>query len=159
MIKMMPMTHRPIGPRSRLLMISRLNGAKAISPNKTASRNSDLAKLGDLAVIASALTPKTSLATLAMKALSTPPEYAIITEVMSRKLSFKALNFKVVAAGDSYNDVGMLQAANRGYFFDAPEKVTIDYPEIPTIVGYNELITALDKFLDEMKAQNDALAS
>jgi len=73
--------------------------------------------------------------------------------------SFKALNFKVVAAGDSYNDVGMLQAANRGYFFDAPEKVTIDYPEIPTIVGYNELLTALDEYLDEMKAQNDSPAS
>lgn len=67
--------------------------------------------------------------------------------------AFKSLNFKVFAAGDSYNDVGMLEAADRGYFFDAPERVSLDYPKIPTIFGYQNLIRVLDEQIAEALVQ------
>lgn len=58
-------------------------------------------------------------------------------------LGFKAMNFKVVATGDSYNDVPMLTAADRGWFFCPPDNVCRDHPEIPPVQSYAELKEAL----------------
>jgi phosphoserine/homoserine phosphotransferase len=46
------------------------------------------------------------------------------------------LNFKVVAAGDSYNDIGMLKQANEGILFDPPENVVSDYPQFSVSMNY-----------------------
>ncbi|MSR14433.1 MAG: bifunctional phosphoserine phosphatase/homoserine phosphotransferase ThrH [Gammaproteobacteria bacterium] len=56
--------------------------------------------------------------------------------------AFKAMNYKVVATGDSYNDVPMLSEADHGWFFCPPENVCRDYPEIPVVRGYAELKAA-----------------
>jgi len=53
--------------------------------------------------------------------------------------SLQALNFKVVATGDSYNDVGMLTQANFGVFFNPPEKIIQEFPKIPVARDYEEL--------------------
>jgi len=53
--------------------------------------------------------------------------------------AFKALNFKVLAAGDSYNDTGMLEEAALGALFRAPENVIADFPDFPVCHSYQEL--------------------
>ena len=58
--------------------------------------------------------------------------------------SLKALNFKVMAAGDSFNDTGMLGAADRGFFLHAPENVTRAFPQFKTMASYGELKAAIE---------------
>jgi len=53
--------------------------------------------------------------------------------------ALRALNFRVIAAGDSYNDVGMLAAADVGILFRPPQNVIRRLPEVP---GHAELRTA-----------------
>jgi phosphoserine/homoserine phosphotransferase len=53
--------------------------------------------------------------------------------------AFKSLNYTIVAAGDSYNDISMLQEADFGMLFCPPEKVVTDYPEFAVALNYTEL--------------------
>ncbi len=53
--------------------------------------------------------------------------------------AFRALRFATVAAGDSYNDIGMLEEADRGILFAPPERVQTDYPQLPVCLDYAEL--------------------
>ena len=53
---------------------------------------------------------------------------------------FKALNFRVFAAGDSYNDTGMLQEAELGVLFKAPDNVISEFPALPVRNSYTGLI-------------------
>ncbi len=53
--------------------------------------------------------------------------------------AFKGLNFNVVAAGDSYNDTGMLAAADRGILFNAPDNVIKDFPAFAVSHDYDTL--------------------
>jgi len=53
--------------------------------------------------------------------------------------ALKGLNYHVIAFGDSYNDIGMIQEADQGFFFNPPETVMIDYPEIPVTRSYRDL--------------------
>ena len=57
--------------------------------------------------------------------------------------SFKALNFRVAAAGDSYNDTGMLQEADAGFFYRAPANVVAEFPNIPAHETYEALLAAI----------------
>lgn len=57
--------------------------------------------------------------------------------------AFKALNFKTVAAGDSYNDIGMLEEADAGFLFCPPAKVRADFPQFPVTGNYDELRDAI----------------
>ena len=57
--------------------------------------------------------------------------------------AFHALNYRVVAAGDSYNDVAMLEEADTGLFFDAPASVIAQYPSFQAVSGYEQLAAAL----------------
>jgi phosphoserine/homoserine phosphotransferase len=54
--------------------------------------------------------------------------------------AFHNLNFKVFAAGDSYNDTGMLGEADRGFFYCAPANVVKDFPQFPLVTDYDTLI-------------------
>ncbi len=53
--------------------------------------------------------------------------------------AFKALNFKVIAAGDSYNDTAMLAEAQAGILFRPPQNVIDEFPQFPVTRGYEEL--------------------
>ncbi|OQW46721.1 MAG: phosphoserine phosphatase/homoserine phosphotransferase bifunctional protein [Nitrospira sp. HN-bin3] len=59
--------------------------------------------------------------------------------------SLKALNFFTVAAGDSYNDLGMLGEADKGFFFRPPEHLTKEFPAFPVMQTYGELQDCLVK--------------
>ncbi len=49
------------------------------------------------------------------------------------------LNYRVIAAGDSYNDTTMLAAADAGILFRAPDNVIAEFPQFPTATAYSEL--------------------
>jgi phosphoserine/homoserine phosphotransferase len=53
------------------------------------------------------------------------------------------LNFRVVAAGDSYNDTAMLGAAHAGILFRPPQNVIDEFPQFPVTRSYDELRAAL----------------
>ncbi len=53
--------------------------------------------------------------------------------------AFQNLNFKVIAAGDSFNDTGMLGEADQGIFVNAPENVTQSFPQFSVVHGLGEL--------------------
>ena len=53
--------------------------------------------------------------------------------------SFHALNFKVIAAGDSYNDTSMLGEADAGILFCPPQNVIDEFPQFPVTTNYAEL--------------------
>ena len=52
--------------------------------------------------------------------------------------ALQSLGFKVLAGGDSYNDVSMLQAADAGFFFCPPESIVKEYPQFPVAETYSE---------------------
>ena len=58
--------------------------------------------------------------------------------------AFKALNFQVMAAGDSYNDTAMLGAAHAGIFFRPPAGITGEFPQFPVTREYAELMAAIE---------------
>ncbi|HEX5393030.1 MAG TPA: bifunctional phosphoserine phosphatase/homoserine phosphotransferase ThrH [Rhodocyclaceae bacterium] len=58
---------------------------------------------------------------------------------------FKELNFKVMAAGDSYNDTAMLGEAHAGILFHPPENVIREFPQFPVTRSYSELRAEIDK--------------
>jgi phosphoserine/homoserine phosphotransferase len=58
--------------------------------------------------------------------------------------ALKSLNFQVLAAGDSYNDTGMLSAAHAGFFIHPPESITREFPQFPVTRSYAELTAALN---------------
>ncbi|MBT6817980.1 MAG: bifunctional phosphoserine phosphatase/homoserine phosphotransferase ThrH [Nitrosomonadales bacterium] len=64
--------------------------------------------------------------------------------------ALQKLNFKVVAAGDSYNDIGMLKQADEGILFDPPKNVINEYPEFSVSNNYddfkNKLLRCKAKF-------------
>jgi phosphoserine/homoserine phosphotransferase len=53
--------------------------------------------------------------------------------------AFKNLNFRVIAAGDSYNDPTMLAEADAGILFHAPDNVVREFPQYPAVQEYGEL--------------------
>lgn len=54
-------------------------------------------------------------------------------------LALRELKFKVIAAGDSYNDTTMLKAADQGILFKPPQNVIDEFPEFPVTNTYQEL--------------------
>jgi phosphoserine/homoserine phosphotransferase len=53
--------------------------------------------------------------------------------------AFKSLNYEVFAAGDSYNDINMLNESDLGIFFQAPEHIKQEYPNLLTADSHEEL--------------------
>jgi phosphoserine/homoserine phosphotransferase len=54
--------------------------------------------------------------------------------------ALKALNYRVIAAGDSYNDTAMLGAADAGFLIHAPEKVKSEFPQFKAVEAHAELL-------------------
>lgn len=53
--------------------------------------------------------------------------------------AFQSLNYRVIAAGDSYNDTSMLAQAETGILFSAPQRVIDEFPQFPVTNTYSEL--------------------
>lgn len=57
--------------------------------------------------------------------------------------AFHGLNYRVVAAGDSYNDTTMLGEADASFLFHAPANVIAEFPQFPALDSYDELLDAI----------------
>jgi len=61
--------------------------------------------------------------------------------------AFKELKYRVLAMGDSYNDVNMLKEAHRGILFCPPQNVIDEFPQFPVTTSYEELKAVFEKEL------------
>ena len=57
--------------------------------------------------------------------------------------ALRGLNYRVVAAGDSYNDAAMLGAAHAGFWFHAPDAIAAQFPQFPPNHTYDELLASI----------------
>lgn len=62
--------------------------------------------------------------------------------------AFHSLKYRVIAAGDSYNDTTMLAAADHGFLFRAPGHVIAEFPQFPALSAYDELLSAISAILE-----------
>jgi phosphoserine/homoserine phosphotransferase len=53
--------------------------------------------------------------------------------------AFQGLNYRIIAAGDSYNDTTMLSQAEAGILFKSPQNVIDEFPQFPAVHEYDEL--------------------
>ena len=68
----------------------------------------------------------------------------------SKYTTVKALQscgFQTIASGDSFNDLGMIQASKAGFLFKSTEQIKKDHPELPAFETYDELLAAIKKAL------------
>ena len=56
--------------------------------------------------------------------------------------AFQSLNFRILAAGDSYNDTTMLGAASTGFLFRSPDNVIAEFPQFRSFTDFDELLAA-----------------
>ena len=57
--------------------------------------------------------------------------------------ALQSIGFDTIASGDSYNDLGMIQAGKAGFLFRTTDKIKADYPNIPAYETYDELMAAI----------------
>ncbi len=58
--------------------------------------------------------------------------------------ALKGLNYRVIAAGDSFNDTGMLGAADAGFFIHAPDGIAAQFPQFRRHASHAELLGSID---------------
>ena len=59
--------------------------------------------------------------------------------------ALQSIGYDTIAAGDSYNDLAMIQASKAGFLFRSTDKIKADYPELPAFETYDELMAAIRK--------------
>ena len=62
--------------------------------------------------------------------------------------ALQSIGFETIAAGDSYNDLAMIQAGKIGFLFRTTEKIKADFPQIPAYETYEDLLTAIRTALE-----------
>jgi phosphoserine/homoserine phosphotransferase len=63
--------------------------------------------------------------------------------------AMRRLNYTVIAVGDSYNDIAMLQTADHGILYRPPENVRREYPDFPVAGGFSELKEAIQSIIGD----------
>ena len=59
--------------------------------------------------------------------------------------ALQSIGFETIAAGDSYNDLGMIQASKAGILFRSTEQIRKDHPELPACESYDDLLALIRK--------------
>lgn len=62
--------------------------------------------------------------------------------------ALQAAGMETIASGDSFNDLGMIQASKAGFLFRSTESIKADYPEIPAFDEYADLLAAIKAAMD-----------
>lgn len=57
--------------------------------------------------------------------------------------ALQSIGYETIASGDSFNDLGMIQASKAGFLFKSTEQIKTDYPELPAYEEYDELLAAI----------------
>jgi len=60
--------------------------------------------------------------------------------------AFHQIGFSVIAAGDSYNDLSMLRAADHAALFRSPARVREEHPDLPALDDYDDLLDLIERF-------------
>ncbi|MBR3680044.1 MAG: bifunctional phosphoserine phosphatase/homoserine phosphotransferase ThrH [Oscillospiraceae bacterium] len=57
--------------------------------------------------------------------------------------ALQSIGYETIASGDSFNDLGMIQASKAGFLFRSTEQIKADYPQYPAFETYDELLAAI----------------
>ncbi len=63
--------------------------------------------------------------------------------------ALQSIGFETIASGDSFNDLGMIQASKAGFLFRSTEQIKKDYPQFPAFESYDELLAAIKEVIAE----------
>lgn len=63
--------------------------------------------------------------------------------------ALQSIGYETIASGDSYNDLGMIQASKAGFLFKSTEQIKKDHPELPAFEEYDELLAAIKKHYNQ----------
>ena len=66
---------------------------------------------------------------------------------LSTVKAFQSIGYDTIAAGDSFNDLGMIQASQHGFLFRSTEQIKRDYPQYPAFEEYEELLSAIKEIV------------
>ena len=101
------------------------------------------------------LMKKLNWPTLFCNTLQVAPDGKIVGYTMrcpqSKLTTVKALQgcgFNTIAAGDSYNDLGMIRASKAGFLFRSTAQIKADNPDLPAFETYDDFLDAILKVLD-----------
>jgi phosphoserine/homoserine phosphotransferase len=61
--------------------------------------------------------------------------------------ALQSMGFETIAAGDSYNDLGMINASKAGFLFRSTDKIKADNPNLPAYEDFDDLLTAIKEVL------------
>ena len=62
--------------------------------------------------------------------------------------ALQAIGYDTIASGDSFNDLGMINQAEKGFLFRAPEHIIKDNPKVKAFTEYKDLLKAIKKTID-----------
>lgn len=62
--------------------------------------------------------------------------------------ALQSIGYDTIAAGDSFNDLGMIQASKAGFLFKSTEAIKAAHPELPAFEDYDDLLAAIEGVLD-----------
>ena len=62
--------------------------------------------------------------------------------------ALQSIGYETIASGDSYNDLGMIQASKAGSLFKSTDKIRADHPELPAYEEFSDLLAAIKAVLD-----------
>jgi phosphoserine/homoserine phosphotransferase len=72
----------------------------------------------------------------------------IANSKLSTVKALQSVGFDTIASGDSYNDLGMIQASKAGFLFRSTEQIKADHPELAAYESYEELLAAIKEAMD-----------
>ena len=67
--------------------------------------------------------------------------------------ALQSIGYDTIASGDSFNDLGMIQASKAGFLFKSTEKIKAAYPDIPAYEEFPDLLAAIKAALGTENAQ------
>ena len=62
---------------------------------------------------------------------------------LSTVRALQSVGFETIAIGDSFNDLGMIQAGKKGFLFRTTDQIRRDYPDLPAFEEYGDLLNAI----------------
>ena len=62
--------------------------------------------------------------------------------------ALQSIGYDTIAAGDSYNDLGMIRASKAGFLFRSTDKIKADNPDLPAFEDYDEFLNAIRNAMD-----------
>ena len=62
---------------------------------------------------------------------------------LSTVRALQSVGFETIAVGDSFNDLGMIQAGKKGFLFRTTDQIRRDYPDLPAFEEYGDLLSAI----------------